>query len=102
MELRKTERQKASREGVMVLQSLEIPVSLVDVSTGGCKVRLPDKILDVFAQLLPCDIKLKFGDNDLAATAVWRSNALIGCQFPRHLSLDEVGVLMAARYGAAR
>lgn len=87
----------ASGDGTILVRDVEIPVTLVDVSTGGCKLRLAPEVDALFAKLIPMDIRLVLFEVEYDAIAQWNTNGLLGCRFKRHLELKEVAELMASK-----
>ncbi|HSV30236.1 MAG TPA: PilZ domain-containing protein [Candidatus Omnitrophota bacterium] len=95
MDKRDTVRQRASGTGMVQLRDIPIPATLVDVSPGGCKLRLAHEITELVGPLLPCDTRIAFFGLEYDATALWLANGLLGCRFPEQLPLDHVAALMS-------
>lgn len=92
---RDSNRSRAAGSGTIKVRNVPIPATLVDVSPGGCKLRLPTEITQLVTNLLPCDSVLQFFGLEYEATALWLTNGLLGCRFPEQLPLDHVAALMS-------
>lgn len=92
---RDSTRSRASGTGSIRLKDIPIPATLVDVSPGGCKLRLPAEITELVTNLLPCDGILSFFGLHYDTTALWVTNGLLGCRFAEQLPLDHVAALMS-------
>jgi len=92
---RQSLRNSASGTGIITVRDVAIPATLVDVSPGGCKLRLPAEITQLIGNILPCDSILKFFGLEYDATALWLTNGLLGCRFAEQLPLDHVAFLMS-------
>lgn len=99
---RQNTRSHASGAGIIKVRDVAIPATLVDVSPGGCKLRLPAEITQLIGNLLPCDSSLKFFGLEYEATALWLINGLLGCRFAEQLPLDHVAFLMSGGRSAGR
>jgi hypothetical protein len=75
-------------------------VQMVDASRGGFKLRF-ETADEAHAALpaMPLDVMVTNSDRTtFLATVLWTKDALAGCRFYQHLSLDEVVVLMTESF----
>ncbi len=86
-------------EGVIDIAGTEGPLQLVDVSTGGCKFRVPGRedAIDALGPL-PIEFVLTSGLTDFPGAIIWRVSRMFGCKFFEHQSLDKVAEIMGGDF----
>jgi len=93
---RRWTRLSCSSPGVLLTDAGEWPVTMVDASRGGYKLRFPpDPAILAALSPLPYDLSVvSVGDRAFASTVLWIKGDLAGCRFLLHLSLDDIALLM--------
>lgn len=86
--------------GILLTPAGERPVTMVDASRGGYKLRFdPDP--DILAALSPQprDLNvLSLDDRRFGSSVLWVRGDLAGCRFQLHLSLDDIALLMTKAF----
>lgn len=70
-------------------------VQLIDISSGGCKIKLPGAPDGgVLAKDLPVEFVLTIGSISVQGGIVWFMSGMFGCTFFDHIMLDTIALIM--------
>ena len=85
--------------GEIVLDDGTHEVHLLDVSSGGCKIKLPS-VSDggQLVDKLPVEFVLTSGSTSVPGALVWCMGGMFGCNFFDHLLLDVIAQVMAGGF----
>jgi len=99
-EPRRWSRQTCGSAGVLVSEAGEVPVTMLDASRGGFKLRFtPGPLALSMLTPLPRDLHvITEGQQIYPSTVLWIKDGLAGCRFFQHQSLDDIAILMTAPF----
>jgi hypothetical protein len=92
-------RARCGADGVLDVGEADVPVSMVDASRGGFKLRFESDPA-VEAVLSP-PVELSIVDSTesvYGASVMWLKGGLAGCRFHQHQSLDTIAGLMTRSF----
>ena len=70
-------------------------VHLLDISSGGCKIKLPEfPTGGLLAQTLPQEFVLTVGATNVPGGVIWFISGMFGCNFFDHILLDTIAAIM--------
>ena len=70
-------------------------VQLIDISSGGCKIKLTDAPDGgLLAKELPAEFVLSIGSINVQGGIVWFMSGMFGCNFFDHILLDTIAAIM--------
>ena len=86
-------------EGEIVLPDGSRNVQLLDISSGGCKLKFPvvQEGLPLVDQL-PVEFVLTQGPSSVPGAFIWYSGNMFGCHFFDHILLDLIAEIMAGGF----
>jgi len=85
--------------GEIVLEDGSHEIHLLDVSSGGCKVKLPYAPEGgVLAQDLPVEFVLTSGSTSIPGAFIWFMSGMFGCNFYEHILLDTIAQIMNGKF----
>ena len=85
--------------GEIVLGDGSHEIHLLDVSSGGCKVKLPDAPDGgILAGDLPVEFVLTSGSLSVPGAFIWFMSGMFGCHFFEHILLDSIAQIMSGGF----
>ena len=85
--------------GEIILDDGVHEVQLLDISSGGCKIRLTDAPDGgVLAQQLPEEFVLTVGSTSVPGGIIWFMSGMFGCNFFDHILLDTIAQIMGGPF----
>jgi len=85
--------------GEIVLTDGTHSVRLLDVSSGGCKIKLPDEYDPILlADALPVEFVLTIGSTSVPGGIIWYMADMFGCNFYDHILLDTIAQVMSGGF----
>ena len=85
--------------GEIVLADGTHNVQLLDVSSGGCKIKLPDdQDPGVLTDSLPVEFVLTIGSTSVPGAIIWYMSEMFGCNFYDHILLETIAQVMSGGF----
>jgi hypothetical protein len=73
-------------------------VQMLDVSSGGCKFRIPGLADADFPYPIPSEFEMTLEGVGLAGAIIWVVSGMYGCRFYEHIMLDDVANILAGGF----
>ena len=96
---RSHDRMSGQGSGELVTETGHYPLTLLDISCGGCKIRVP-ALTDGghLAQSLPQDFVLTVGTIHIAGAIIWNMSGMFGCHFYDPILLETVASILGTPF----
>lgn len=95
---RGAERVQCRSTGEMRLDGENHVVSMLDVSSGGCKFRIAGLADSDFPYPIPVEFEMTFGGTSLVGAIIWVVSGMFGSRFYEHILLDDVANILSGGF----